>query len=115
MNITQDKSTDSWRAEREPSGRPAGPVDVWRYQLQMEPVGIQTFFKLPVARTPEDLRPGEVDVANLVPRPVLCPIPLAIFGRLPRCGQRGIVAAMTIQNFRSAGSNMKRFWRSSPF
>ncbi len=63
MNIKLDKSTDIWRAEREPSGRAPGPMDVQRYQLQMEPVGIQTFFKLPVALTPEDLKAGEVDVA----------------------------------------------------
>ena len=63
MNIKQDKSTDIWRAEREPSGRAAGPMEVQRYQLQMENVGINTFFKLPVALTPEDLVAGEIDVA----------------------------------------------------
>ena len=63
MEIKQDKSTDIWRAEREASGRAPGPMDVQRYQLQMEPVGIQTFFKLPVALTPEDLQAGGIDVA----------------------------------------------------
>ncbi len=63
MNIKQDKSTDIWRAEREPSGRAAGPMEVQRYQLQMENVGINTFYKLPVALTPEDLAAGEIDIA----------------------------------------------------
>ena len=59
MNIKQDKSTDIWRAERDTSDRPAGPMEVQRYQLQMENVGIQTFFKLPVAITPDDLVAGK--------------------------------------------------------
>ena len=63
MNIKQDKSTDIWRAERDPSGRPDGPMEVQRYQLQMENVGINTFFKLPVGLTPEDLVAGKIDVA----------------------------------------------------
>ncbi|MGO1120968.1 arginase family protein [Rhodovibrionaceae bacterium A322] len=65
MNIRQDKSTNIWRELRDPARNPqgAGPVDIQRYQLQMEPVGIQTFFKLPVALTPEDLVAGEIDVA----------------------------------------------------
>ncbi|MEM6577286.1 MAG: arginase family protein [Pseudomonadota bacterium] len=65
MIISQDKSTDIWRDQRDPARNPqgAGPVDIQRYQLQMEPVGIQTFFKLPVALTREDLVAGQVDVA----------------------------------------------------
>lgn len=65
MNIKQDKSTNIWRDLREGTGSrgEAGPIDIQRYQLQMEPVGIQTFFKLPVALRPEDLVAGEVDVA----------------------------------------------------
>lgn len=65
MNIRQDKSTNIWRELRDPERNPqgAGPIDIQRYQLQMEPIGIQTFFKLPVALTPEDLVAGEIDVA----------------------------------------------------
>lgn len=64
--IKQDASTNIWREERPADRNPnraAGPIDIQRYQLQMEPVGIKTFFQLPVALTPEDLKAGEVDVA----------------------------------------------------
>ncbi len=64
MNIKQDKSTNIWRELREGTGgKEPGPIDIQRYNLQMEPVGIQTFFKLPVAITPEDLKAGEIDIA----------------------------------------------------
>ena len=65
MNIKQDKSTTIWRELREGTGSRGapGPIDIQRYKLQMEPVGIHTFFKLPVALTPEDLKAGEIDVA----------------------------------------------------
>ena len=62
---SRTRSTNIWRDLRDPARNPkgVGPIDIQRYQLQMEPVGIQTFFKLPVALTPEDLTAGEVDVA----------------------------------------------------
>ena len=60
----QDASTNIWRTERKlRKDIPPGPIDIQRYVLQMEPVGIKTFFGLPVARKPEDLVAGKVDVA----------------------------------------------------
>jgi agmatinase len=56
-------------ADREPelevpeTGRPPGPVSVNRRNAEMAWSGIQTFMKLPVCLTPEDLRAGGVDVA----------------------------------------------------
>ncbi|GAA2139305.1 agmatinase [Kitasatospora kazusensis] len=47
-----------------PSGeRQPGPIKVNRTDREMAWSGIQTFLKLPVCLTPEDLRVGEVDVA----------------------------------------------------
>ncbi|NOZ37848.1 MAG: agmatinase [Gammaproteobacteria bacterium] len=43
--------------------RPAGPINVQRYNGGLSWQGIPTFFKLPVAITPEDLKAGKVDVA----------------------------------------------------
>lgn len=43
--------------------RPAGPMSVNRPGAEMSWSGIQTFFKLPVCLTPEDLRVGGMDVA----------------------------------------------------
>ena len=66
MNISQDKSLNVWRDERDYSQYPKrddGPMNIQRYQLQMEPVGIKTFFQQPVAITPADLKAGEVDIA----------------------------------------------------
>lgn len=66
MRIKQDESTSIWREERDPArnpGRTRGPIDIQRYTLQMEPVGIKTFFHLPVALDQKDLIAGQVDVA----------------------------------------------------
>ena len=66
MIIRQDKATNIWREERPADRNPErtpGPVDIQRYGVQLEPVGIKTFFHLPVALNPEDLIAGEVDVA----------------------------------------------------
>lgn len=43
--------------------RPAGPVNVQRYNMGLAYTGIPTFFKLPIAITPEDLKAGKVEVA----------------------------------------------------
>lgn len=43
--------------------RPPGPMRVNRTEYEMAFSGIQTFLKLPVCLTPEDLRAGDVDVA----------------------------------------------------
>jgi agmatinase len=45
------------------AGRPPGPVSVNRRNAEMAWSGIQTFMKVPVCLTPEDLRAGRVDVA----------------------------------------------------
>ena len=45
------------------AARPAGPVSVNRSAHETAWSGIQTFMKLPVCLTPEDLRAGGVDVA----------------------------------------------------
>ncbi len=65
-NIRQDEATNIWREERDYSVDPKrdpGPMSLSRYRLQMENVGIKTFFQQPVALTPEDLKAGKVDVA----------------------------------------------------
>ena len=66
MVIRQDEATNIWRDLREKGRNPArepGPIDIQRYALQLEPLGIKTFFQLPVALDREDLVAGEVDVA----------------------------------------------------
>ncbi len=66
MVIRQDKATNIWREERPADRNPertSGPVDIQRYEVQLEPVGIKTFFQLPVALNQSDLIAGAVDVA----------------------------------------------------
>jgi agmatinase len=43
--------------------RPPGPLNLNRYPIEPHWAGIQTFMKLPVCLTPEDLRAGQIDVA----------------------------------------------------
>jgi agmatinase len=43
--------------------RPPGLIDLNRYDFELSYSGFQTFLKLPVALTSEDLRAGQVDVA----------------------------------------------------
>jgi agmatinase len=43
--------------------RPPGPVSLNRYDVEPAWAGFQTFSKLPVCLTPEDLRAGQIDVA----------------------------------------------------
>lgn len=60
----QDKTTNIWRTPRDlRDDIPPGPIDIQRFTAQFEPSGIKTFFQLPIARTPEDLVAGKVDVA----------------------------------------------------
>lgn len=63
IKLSRDASTDIWRQELDLSKRKAGPISLQRYALQLEPVGIKTFFQRPVCLTQEDLRAGKVDVA----------------------------------------------------
>lgn len=61
----QDPSYDIWKKVRDDlsEGREPGPINVQRYEGGFPWVGIPTFFHLPVALTPEDLKAGEVEVA----------------------------------------------------
>ena len=62
-----DPTYDVWKHIRDDisEGRKPGPINIQRYPGGMPWVGIPTFFNLPVALTPEDLKAGEVEVAIL--------------------------------------------------
>ena len=60
-----DPSYDMWRKLRDfdADDRKPGPFNVQRFEGHVPWVGIPTFFHLPIALTPEDLRVGKVEVA----------------------------------------------------
>ena len=60
-----DPTFDVWRRFRDDlqEGRDPGPINVQRYDGGVPWAGIPTFFHLPIALTPEDLRVGKVEVA----------------------------------------------------
>jgi len=60
-----DPSYDVWKKIRDDisEGREPGPINVQRYVGGMPWTGIPTFFHLPIALTPEDLKAGKVEVA----------------------------------------------------
>ena len=60
-----DPTYDVWKHIRDDisKDRKPGPINVQRYYGGMPWVGIPTFFHLPVALTPEDLKAGNVEVA----------------------------------------------------
>lgn len=60
-----DPTYNLWKLRRDDlsKGREPGPIDVQRYPGGLMWQGIPTFFRLPIALTPEDLRVGNVDVA----------------------------------------------------
>ena len=60
-----DPSYDIWKKIREDisEGREPGPINIQRYNGGVPWMGIPTFFHLPVALTPEDLKAGKVEVA----------------------------------------------------
>ena len=62
---TGDPSYNLWQTPRDDisKGREPGPINIQRYAGGAGWQGIPTFFKLPIALTPEDLRAGDVDVA----------------------------------------------------
>ena len=63
---TKDPSYNLWQQLRDFSKDPKrepGPINVQKYNLGMAWFGIPTFFHLPIALTPEDLRAGKVEVA----------------------------------------------------
>ena len=64
--VTGDESTNMWRSERDLGRNPQrapGAIDIQRYDIQLESVGIKTFYHLPLALNQEDLIASEVDIA----------------------------------------------------
>ncbi len=61
----EDPGYDMWKKVRDDlsDGREPGPINVQRYEGGFPWIGIPTFFHLPVALTPEDLKAGNVEVA----------------------------------------------------
>jgi arginase family enzyme len=62
---TKDPAYNLWQTTREglTEGRKPGPINIQRFPGGPGWSGIPTFFKLPIALTPEDLKAGDVDVA----------------------------------------------------
>ena len=62
---TKDPGYNMWQKTRDDlnKGREPGPINVQRFPGGPGWAGIPTFFKLPIALTPEDLKAGDVDVA----------------------------------------------------
>lgn len=60
-----DPTYDLWKLRRDDlsKGREPGPINVQRFPGGTGWMGIPTFFRLPVALVPEDLKVGKVDVA----------------------------------------------------
>ncbi len=91
-----DPSIDAWKETRDLSAdkREAGPINIHRYPGGAAYTGIPSFYNLPVALTPEDLKAGKVDVAM-----VGAPLDTG-------SGMRG--AAWGPRHFRIANNNV--FW-----
>jgi formimidoylglutamase len=63
-----DPTLNAWKQIRDTANDPKrepGPIHIQRFAGAMGWTGIPTFFMLPVALTPEDLKAGKVDVAIL--------------------------------------------------
>lgn len=63
-----DPSYNAWRTLRDLSGDPkreAGIINIQKYDVGMSYNSMPTFFNMPVAMTPEDLKASKVDVAIL--------------------------------------------------
>ncbi len=63
---TKDPTYNIWHTLRDFSKDPKrepGPINIQKYDMGMAWSGIPTFFHLPVALTPEDLKAGKVEVA----------------------------------------------------
>ena len=60
-----DPTGEAWKIMREDlsEGREPGPINIRRFRGGMPWISIPTFFNLPVALTPEDLKAGQVEVA----------------------------------------------------
>lgn len=63
----KDPSGEVWKVLREDLGkdREPGPINIRRFSGGMPWISIPTFFNLPVALTPQDLKAGEIEVAIL--------------------------------------------------
>jgi agmatinase len=63
--VSDSTLNDGWRRRRAVVGpqREPGPISLVRYEEETAYQGFQTFLKLPICLTPDDLRAGEVDVA----------------------------------------------------
>ena len=64
---TADPTYNLWQLKRTDlsEGRKPGPINIQRFPGGLEYQGIPTFFQLPIALTPEDLKAGDVDIAFL--------------------------------------------------
>ena len=65
---TEDPTFNVWKQIRDFSKdtkREPGPINIHQYEMSPFWLGIPTFFHLPVALTPEDLKAGKVEVASL--------------------------------------------------
>jgi agmatinase len=63
---TEDPSYNVWQKLRDFSKDPKrepGPINIQKYDFGLSWMGIPTFFHLPVALTPQDLKAGKVEVA----------------------------------------------------
>jgi len=62
---TGDPGYNAWQTTRDDltKGREPGPINIQRFPGGPGFMGIPTFFKLPIALTPEDLKAGDVDIA----------------------------------------------------
>ena len=66
IRLRKDPTREMWRTTVDPNQftkREAGPINLQRYEANMETVGIKTFFQKPLCITQEDLIAGGVDVA----------------------------------------------------
>ena len=62
---TEDPTYNLWQLKRKDlaEGREPGPLNIQRFPGGFAYQGIPSFFQLPIALTPEDLKAGDVDVA----------------------------------------------------
>ena len=62
---TKDPAYNLWQTPRDDlsAGREAGPINLQRWHGGPGYHGIPTFFKLPIALTPEDMTAGDTDIA----------------------------------------------------
>ena len=91
---TIDPAFNLWQTPRKDlmKGRKPGPINIQRFAGGAGWFGIPTFFKLPIALTPEDLKAGNVDVA--------------IFGAYTDMGAGGRGAAWGPSAFRASPSTV---------